>query len=360
MASSFVVGIGNGLLDTGASTLCLQLWGKDSGPYMQALHFSFAVGGSIAPILVQAFIAESSTTSLNNTISSRHGRSVTYPLNMSELEGMTTMASIIKAINEPSVLETSIYSNSSSLTLNANDPTSITDLGNTSTTTSNPVVSQNQTTLAIEKPKKPKPSVINGQVLGPSSQFDGVPLKIETPPPPEIVMATTTASSVLSGQILGPSSQLDAVPSKTETPPPQEIVMATTNASSNETRTTIPSNTTVVSSDNDTMKAQNSSVMETTTIILQQPKEAENSNSLSNTTTGSLQNELEFTENRTPLLLTTNASTEASTVTPIPMSTEVTTAIAAKSDAADDSQFKELVFGNETTGKIRQCQLKYG
>ena len=195
MVSSFVVGVGNGLLDTGASTLCLQLWGKDSGPYMQALHFSFAVGGSIAPLLVQAFIVETSIAAVNNTISSRHVRSVTYPLNSSESEDqITTIASIIKAINETPDLVTS---NPTIPTSNSAIPAALNSTsGNiTSTITVNPVVNQNQTTPATEKPKKPKPSVINGQILGPSSQFDKTPLKIETPAPQEVVIATTPASS---------------------------------------------------------------------------------------------------------------------------------------------------------------------
>ncbi|KAI9562769.1 Sodium-dependent glucose transporter 1 [Daphnia sinensis] len=312
MVSSFVVGMGNGLLDTGASTLCLQLWGKDSGPYMQALHFSFAVGGSIAPLLVQAFIAESSTTALNNTSSSRHVRSATHPLNVSELEEeMTTMASIIKAISEPPVLQTSISPNSTTPTLNLNNPTNNSASENASTTASNSTVSQNQTTLTVDHPKKPKPAVINGQILGPSSQYDNVPLKIETPPPQEIVVATTTAAS-------------------------------------NESQTTItttPSNTVVVS--NDTAGAQNSSVIEIPTTILEQPKETEELNgnrSLSNTTTGSLESESKVTGNISTLIIP-NTTTAASTVTSIPA---FTVTKASNLDATGESQHDKLLFGNMT------------
>lgn len=319
MVSSFVVGMGNGLLDTGASTLCLQLWGKDSGPYMQSLHFSFAVGGSIAPLLVQAFIAESSNTALNNTSSSRHVRSATQPLNVSELEDeMTTMASIIKAISEPPVLQTSISSNSTTPALNPNNLTNNPVSENTATASSNQTVSQNQTTLAGDRPKKPKPAVINGQILGPSSQYDNVPLKIETPPPQEIVVATTTAAS-------------------------------------NESQTTItttPSNPVVVS--NDTPIAQNSSVIEIPTMILKQPKETEELNgnrSLSNITTGSLESESEITGNVTTLSLTIpNTSTAASTVTAVPASTVTTVTLASTSDAAGESQSDKLLFGNITIG----------
>ena len=43
MVSSSLIGIGGGFLDTGTSTLCLEMWGQGSGPYMQALHFTFAL-----------------------------------------------------------------------------------------------------------------------------------------------------------------------------------------------------------------------------------------------------------------------------------------------------------------------------
>ncbi|XP_057367687.1 uncharacterized protein LOC130688697 [Daphnia carinata] len=315
MASSFVVGMGNGLLDTGASTLCLQLWGKDSGPYMQALHFSFAVGGSIAPLLVQAFIVE--TTARNNTMSSRHVRSVTHPLNVSELEDeMTTVESIIKAISEPPVLKSNLSSNSTTPTLNPNNAMNNSAPETTSTTTPDPTVSQNQTTLAVDKPKKPKPAVINGQILGPSSQYDNVPLKIETPPPEEIVVATTTTAS----------------------------------NESQTTTTTTPSNVVAVS--NDTAVAQNSSVIEKPTMILKQLNETEELNgnrSLSNTTTGSLESELKITGNVTTLSMTIpNTSTAASTVTDAPPSTVTTVTIASKSTGAGESQHDELLFGNIT------------
>ena len=42
---------------TGVNILLLQLWDEKSGPYMQALHFSFALGTFVAPLLAEPFLA---------------------------------------------------------------------------------------------------------------------------------------------------------------------------------------------------------------------------------------------------------------------------------------------------------------
>ena len=321
MVSSFVIGVGNGLLDTGASTLCLQLWGRDSGPYMQALHFSFAIGGSIAPLLVQAFIIETSTTAVNNTISSRHVRSVTHPLNSSESEDqMTTIASIIKAINETPALVASnpaISESNSTILAVSNSP-----LGEvTSTTTISPIVNQNQTTLVTEKPKKPKPAVINGGILGPSSQFDNTPLNKETPSPQEVVVATTTASS-------------------------------------NENRTTFavtlaPADVTIApstSGNGATTKAQDSNMTETTT-ILQKSKDVQGfnvSSSDNNNFTVSSNNESKSDGNDTTGTTTSSPVTEIFTVSTIPQTIEEPVINSSKSTA--ESQPKGTSVNNLTKG----------
>ncbi|KAG8186959.1 hypothetical protein JTE90_028255 [Oedothorax gibbosus] len=56
--TAFMVGNGAslGVLDTGGNVCCLNLWGKDSGPYYQALHFAFGVGGLIAPLIAAPFL----------------------------------------------------------------------------------------------------------------------------------------------------------------------------------------------------------------------------------------------------------------------------------------------------------------
>ncbi|KAJ1154924.1 hypothetical protein NDU88_007667 [Pleurodeles waltl] len=46
-----VIGISMGFLDTGGNVVILDAWGKNSGPHVQALHFSFALGAVVAPLL---------------------------------------------------------------------------------------------------------------------------------------------------------------------------------------------------------------------------------------------------------------------------------------------------------------------
>ncbi|XP_073483193.1 sodium-dependent glucose transporter 1-like isoform X2 [Aquarana catesbeiana] len=48
-----VVGISMGFLDTGGNVVILNTWGDEAGPHVQALHFSFALGALLAPILAK-------------------------------------------------------------------------------------------------------------------------------------------------------------------------------------------------------------------------------------------------------------------------------------------------------------------
>ncbi|XP_012888272.1 PREDICTED: sodium-dependent glucose transporter 1-like isoform X1 [Dipodomys ordii] len=47
------MGVSFGVLDTGGNVLILALWGDKSPPHMQALHFSFALGAFLAPLLAK-------------------------------------------------------------------------------------------------------------------------------------------------------------------------------------------------------------------------------------------------------------------------------------------------------------------
>ncbi|XP_021029903.1 sodium-dependent glucose transporter 1A [Mus caroli] len=48
-----VFGASVGVVDTGANVLILDLWGDKGAPQMQALHFSFALGAFLAPLLAK-------------------------------------------------------------------------------------------------------------------------------------------------------------------------------------------------------------------------------------------------------------------------------------------------------------------
>lgn len=48
-----VFGVSMGILDTGGNVLILAVWGDKGAPHMQALHFSFAIGAFVAPLLAK-------------------------------------------------------------------------------------------------------------------------------------------------------------------------------------------------------------------------------------------------------------------------------------------------------------------
>ncbi|XP_054720646.1 sodium-dependent glucose transporter 1-like [Uloborus diversus] len=51
-----VNGAAMGAFDTCCNVYLLNLWGKDSAPYYQALHFTFGVGGLISPLIAAPFL----------------------------------------------------------------------------------------------------------------------------------------------------------------------------------------------------------------------------------------------------------------------------------------------------------------
>uniref|UniRef100_A0A8C2VDR0 Sodium-dependent glucose transporter 1A-like n=1 Tax=Chinchilla lanigera TaxID=34839 RepID=A0A8C2VDR0_CHILA len=59
-----VFGAAVGVLDTGANVLILALWGDKGAPHMQALHFSFALGAFLVPLLAK--LALGTTVSAEN------------------------------------------------------------------------------------------------------------------------------------------------------------------------------------------------------------------------------------------------------------------------------------------------------
>ncbi|KAL3832492.1 hypothetical protein ACJMK2_024131 [Sinanodonta woodiana] len=62
-----------GGLDTGANAVIAAIWGVDGRPYMQTVHFSYAFGGIISPLITEPFLApkrplsEMAKESLNGT-----------------------------------------------------------------------------------------------------------------------------------------------------------------------------------------------------------------------------------------------------------------------------------------------------
>ncbi|VDI68827.1 MFS transporter, FHS family, Na+ dependent glucose transporter 1, partial [Mytilus galloprovincialis] len=50
-------GSARGVIDTGCNIMILEIWGKNNGPYMQAVHFVYAVGGIISPLATAPFLS---------------------------------------------------------------------------------------------------------------------------------------------------------------------------------------------------------------------------------------------------------------------------------------------------------------
>ncbi|XP_077995669.1 sodium-dependent glucose transporter 1A-like [Glandiceps talaboti] len=51
-----ITGIASGFLDTGSNIVCLRLWQNQVGPYIQTLHFSFAIGSTVGPLIAAPFL----------------------------------------------------------------------------------------------------------------------------------------------------------------------------------------------------------------------------------------------------------------------------------------------------------------
>ncbi|NWR99609.1 MFS4B protein, partial [Motacilla alba] len=59
-----VIGGSMGILDTGGNVLALYTWGSEVGPHLQALHFSFAAGAFLAPMVAQMDLGSSESEEL--------------------------------------------------------------------------------------------------------------------------------------------------------------------------------------------------------------------------------------------------------------------------------------------------------
>ena len=61
---SFLSGVGNGSLDNAVNVIVLKIWeGRNSGPYMHALHFTWGLGAFLAPLTAKPFLLNQDETS---------------------------------------------------------------------------------------------------------------------------------------------------------------------------------------------------------------------------------------------------------------------------------------------------------
>ncbi|XP_060947286.1 sodium-dependent glucose transporter 1 [Limanda limanda] len=61
------IGMSMGVLDTGGNVLILQTWGEQGGPHLQALHFSFAAGAFVSPIIAKLLFGPDGNNSMGPT-----------------------------------------------------------------------------------------------------------------------------------------------------------------------------------------------------------------------------------------------------------------------------------------------------
>ncbi|CAL1291789.1 unnamed protein product [Larinioides sclopetarius] len=79
-----VTGLLMGALDTGLNAGCLNLWGKESGPFYPALHFMYGFGSLLAPLIVAPFLGDyHHETFTNGTSSYRNETLLQHPLDYS-------------------------------------------------------------------------------------------------------------------------------------------------------------------------------------------------------------------------------------------------------------------------------------
>ncbi|XP_034018342.1 sodium-dependent glucose transporter 1 [Thalassophryne amazonica] len=67
------IGMSMGVLDTGGNVVVLNTWGEQSGPHMQALHFSFAAGAFFSPIIAKLlFASDFNATNITSSVMKPH------------------------------------------------------------------------------------------------------------------------------------------------------------------------------------------------------------------------------------------------------------------------------------------------
>ncbi|KFV64276.1 Sodium-dependent glucose transporter 1, partial [Dryobates pubescens] len=94
-----VIGAAMGVLDTGGNVVILSTWGVESGPHMQALHFSFAVGAFLAPLLAKMALGGSDSKGL--PVAEQTNQSVLRPVPTAPAAPAATAATAAPAATAP-------------------------------------------------------------------------------------------------------------------------------------------------------------------------------------------------------------------------------------------------------------------
>ncbi|KAF0023353.1 hypothetical protein F2P81_023983 [Scophthalmus maximus] len=91
------IGMSMGVLDTGGNVLILETWGQQAGPHMQALHFSFAAGAFVSPIIAKLMFGLDGNSSMGATATDS-----TPPANTEQITSVPDTQRIISFIHSRS------------------------------------------------------------------------------------------------------------------------------------------------------------------------------------------------------------------------------------------------------------------
>ncbi|XP_049333783.1 sodium-dependent glucose transporter 1 [Astyanax mexicanus] len=90
------VGVTMGILDTGGNVLILNTWGDQSGPHMQALHFTFAAGAFVSPIVAKMLFGHEPVSDQNASVTveaaTNNSKAVTSVLHFFHSKGFVQMS----------------------------------------------------------------------------------------------------------------------------------------------------------------------------------------------------------------------------------------------------------------------------
>ncbi|OWF47704.1 sodium-dependent glucose transporter 1A-like [Mizuhopecten yessoensis] len=93
MTVQFCRGFYGGGLDTGGNALLISTWGQDGRSFLQALHFSFAIGGIVSPLVTAPFLLEERDIRTDNSSLRLNGTIYDTDFNMSQILYNTSISS---------------------------------------------------------------------------------------------------------------------------------------------------------------------------------------------------------------------------------------------------------------------------
>lgn len=185
-------GITLGFLTTGGNVLCLDLWGRNSGPFMQAIHFSFALGSLVAPLISLPTVESlyQPGNSIQNTSNIKHNI-FDYSTTVSSYAKEGVHRRVFRELNDTNFLDYHsqiVFNNSTSkFSLYSSASPDVNE------TLSHSTESYSSTTLTTKRTPKPKPKLTNGAKLGHSRDWDNIPVR--KPPKEDLIPVTQAPSS---------------------------------------------------------------------------------------------------------------------------------------------------------------------